>query len=104
MGQAPVPVVHEDPAMTKQKGKKLLALLASILCCGFARTDEITHRFVDRVRYPNRRQFTSTKQSRKRHRIAPVCLDPVTSFLGNQRWRYDGAIVTQSANLNRAAT
>src|SRR5215468_11237856 len=54
---------------------------------------------MDRVRDPNRGQFSCAKQPRQGHRIASVGLDPVSRLLGNQRRRHHSALVTQRYNL-----
>jgi hypothetical protein len=88
MCQGPMLATVEDPAMTKQKRKQLLPLLAKILRGGLARPHQITHRLV----HPNRRQFTSAKQPCQRHRVTPVVLTRSPGFLGIS----DGATTVQS--------
>src|SRR5215470_5624780 len=99
MGPGPMLAAAVDPAVTQQKCKKLLTLFANVRGRSVPRPDEIPDRLMDRVRDPNRGQFSCAKQPRQGHRIASVGLDPVSRLLGNQRRRHHSALVTQRYNL-----
>ena len=64
--------------MAQQEGQQLLALAAQIFAGGFPRPNQITDRFVLRIRHPNPGQLAGPMQAGERDRVAPVGLDPLT--------------------------
>lgn len=85
--------------MAQQEGKQLLTLAAEIVGGSFPRANEIADGFVSRIRYPNPGELTSPMQPRKRDRVSPVGLDPLTRALRDQSWRNDHAVMTESLDL-----
>jgi hypothetical protein len=57
-------------------------------------TDQITHRFVRRIRHPDRGQQAAAVQDRQTSGIALVVLLPVATFARDHRWRDHHAILT----------
>ena len=96
MGQAPMLAAAEHPTMTKQERQQLLTFLAQIRGRCLARPHEVTHRLVDRIRHPDRRQLAGAKQPRQRHGVTAVGLDPLAGLPWDQRGRDNRAVVTQS--------
>lgn len=63
--------------MAKPKAAQLLASPANRLHRDQARADEVPHRLMSRIRYPDRRELARTVQLRQADRIAPIRLDPL---------------------------
>jgi hypothetical protein len=89
----------KHPTMTKQERQQLLTFLAPIRCRCRARPGQVAYRLVDGIRHPDCRQLAGAKQARQRHRVTPVCLDPLADLSRDQRRRDSRAVVTQGANL-----
>ena len=92
-----------NPAMAQQERKQLLALAAPIISGRLASADQIAHSLMRRIRHPHSRQLTGSMQSRQRHRIPPVGLDPLTQPLRDQRWRNHQAGVPKRLDLAQYA-
>lgn len=65
----------------------------------FPRPHQITQRFLRAVRDPDGSQFAGPVQACQSQAIAPVRLDPIPSFLRNQRRRDDQTLPTQIPQL-----
>ena len=89
-----------NSAVTQQERKQLLALAAKVVPCRFAGPHKIAHRLMRRVGRPHTLQFAGPVQSRQRHRVAPVRLDPLAQPFRDQGRRDHQAIVAESLNLS----
>ena len=72
------------PPVAQQKARELLARLAELADCGEARPHQIAHRFVRRIRNPDRGQFAGARQPRQMARVPPVGLDALARFARDQ--------------------
>jgi hypothetical protein len=97
--QRPVAAAAVNPAVPQQEGKKLLALSPKIVPRRLAGAHKIAHRLMSRIGRPDPCQFTGTVQTRQRHRIAPVRLDPLARSFRDQSRSDHHAIVAEILNL-----
>src|SRR4051794_3005544 len=75
VSQCPAFLARVDPVMAKQKTLQLLAGPGDVAYrCG-AQADQITHRLMSGVGYPDARQFASTMKSGQHGGISAICLN-----------------------------
>jgi hypothetical protein len=99
MRQRPVAAAAVNPAVPQQEGKKLLALSPKIVSRRLTAANKVPDRLMSRIGRPDPRQFASPMQTRQRHRIAPVRLDPLTRPFRDQRRSDHQAVVPERLHL-----
>ena len=99
MRQRPVAGPAENPAVTQQEGKQLLAFAAKIVRRRLAGSHKVADRLVGGVRRPHSCELAGPMQSRQSDRIAPVRLHPLARTFRDQSRSDHHAVVTESSDL-----
>ncbi len=84
VGSAPTLPASEDPAVSQEKGRQLLTLLAEVFARRFAGADQIAHRLVHVVGNLDAGQLAGAQETRQCDRVAPVRLHPLSWSLRDQ--------------------
>jgi hypothetical protein len=64
-----------------------------------AQANQITHRFVSGIGYPDARQFTRSVKPGQHGGISAICLDPVARADRDKRWGDDLAFKSKAHQL-----
>ena len=90
---------REQPIVAQQEALELLPGPSQRLHGGHARSDQVAHRLMRRIRDPDRRQLAGAMQPGQRDRVAPVGLHPLACSLRHERRRHHRAAVAESGDL-----
>ena len=85
--------------MLQQQRRDDLPLAPQIIDRGLARPHQVAHGLVPFVGYPDRGQLSGPQQASQLHGVAAVGLHPVACLARDQRWRDDGALMSEADHL-----